>query len=104
MAILVEHTRAPIVCEVISTVNRLDNSHCNVGKRNEVAHVQYAANLRQCPTDPLSIAHKMLCAFLLEELLIMESALNFFLSIWSQLRSDCTEVFKWLKDPTQTVS
>jgi len=75
-----------------------------VGKRNEVAHVQYAAQMLQSPVDPLSSAHTSLCAFFLEELLTTEAALNLFLSIWSRLRNDCTEIFQWLNDPNnQTV-
>ncbi|KAF9530591.1 hypothetical protein CPB83DRAFT_850588 [Crepidotus variabilis] len=68
-------------------------------KRNEVAHAQYTAQMRQNRTDPLATAHSMLSSFLLDTLLMTESGLSLFLSIWSRLRTDCMEVFQWLKDP-----
>jgi len=69
-------------------------------KRNEVVHVQYAAHLQANPSDPLSNAYTTLCSLILDELLMTESALNFFLAIRSSLRNDCTEMLHWLKDPS----
>lgn len=74
------------------------------GKRSEVAHAQYSAQLRQSRTDPLACAQTMVCSFLLDELLTSESGLSLFLSLWSRLRSDCSEIYHWLKNPVQTVS
>ncbi|KAF8153200.1 hypothetical protein B0H34DRAFT_722612 [Crassisporium funariophilum] len=68
-------------------------------KRNEVAHAQYNAEMRQSRTDPLAGAHTMLATFLLEELLTSESGLSLFLSIWSRLRTDCSDIFHWIKNP-----
>ncbi|KAJ3515614.1 hypothetical protein NLJ89_g1653 [Agrocybe chaxingu] len=96
-------TRRPVV---------LDGDLANIGrayehtdcKRNEVAHAQYAAQLRQDRTDPLAAAHAMLCAFLLDELLTSESGLSLFLSIWSRLHRDCNDVYQWITNPTQTAT
>lgn len=74
------------------------------GKRSEVVHAQYSAQLRQSRTDPLACAQTMVCSFLLDELLTSESGLSLFLSLWSRLRSDCSEIYHWLKNPVQTVS
>ena len=74
------------------------------GKRNEVAHAQYASQLRQSRTDPLATAQTMLSAFLLDQMLTSESGSSLFLSIWSRLRTDCNEIFHWLKNPAQFVS
>jgi len=65
--------------------------------------VQYAAHLQHNPSDPLSSAHTTLCSMILDELLITESALNFFLSIRTLLRKDCSEILHWLKDPSEPV-
>jgi len=75
-----------------------------IGKRNEVAHAQYASQLRQSRTDPLAAAQTMVSAFLLDQMLTSESGLSLFLSIWSRLRTDCNEIFHWLKNPGQFVS
>lgn len=75
-----------------------------IGKRNEVAHAQYASQLRQSRTDPLATAQTMVSAFLLDQMLTSESGLSLFLSIWSRLRTDCNEIFHWLKNPAQFVS
>ncbi|KDR77315.1 hypothetical protein GALMADRAFT_139308 [Galerina marginata CBS 339.88] len=87
----------------------LDGDLINIGKayesadrkRNEVAHAQYAAQLRQSRTDPLAVAQTMVSSFLLDQMLTSESGLSFFLSIWSRLRTDCTEIFQWTKNPGQ---
>lgn len=87
----------------------LDGDLTNVGrayesadrKRNEVAHAQYASQLRQSRTDPLAAAQTMLSAFLLDQMLTSESGSSLFLSIWSRLRTDCNEIFHWLKNPGQ---
>lgn len=74
------------------------------GKRNEVAHAQYAAQLRQDRVDPLATAQTMLSAFLLDQMLSSESGLSIFLSIWARLRTDCNEIYHWVKNPGQSVS
>jgi hypothetical protein len=87
----------------------LDGDLTNVGrayentdrKRNEVAHAQYASQLSQSRTDPLAIAQTMVSAFLLDQTLTSESGLSLFLSIWSRLRTDCSEIFHWIKNPGQ---
>ncbi|KAF8955056.1 hypothetical protein BDZ97DRAFT_346051 [Flammula alnicola] len=94
-------TRKPIV---------LDGDLTNVGgayehadrKRNEVAHAQYAAQLSQDRTNPLATAQTMLSAFLLDQMLTSESGLSLFLSIWSRLRTDCSEIYHWVKNPGQS--
>ncbi|KAF8809624.1 hypothetical protein BYT27DRAFT_7093581 [Phlegmacium glaucopus] len=68
-------------------------------KRNEVAHAQYAAQLRQSRTDPVATAHTMLSAFSLDQLLTSESGLSLYLAIWSRLRTDCSDIFHWIKNP-----
>ncbi|CAA7269934.1 unnamed protein product [Cyclocybe aegerita] len=96
-------TRRPVV---------LDGDLTNIGrayehtdrKRNEVAHAQYAAQLRQSRTDPLAAAQAMLCAFLLDELLTSESGLSLFLSIWSRLHRDCNDVYQWIANPAHTAT
>lgn len=70
-----------------------------LGKRNEVAHAQYAAQLRQSRTDPVATAHTMLSAFSLDQLLTSESGLSLYLAIWSRLRTDCSDIFHWIKNP-----
>jgi len=101
--ILPKLTSIPNVC--ISRFSSFKNYLLNslLGKRNEVAHVQYAAHLQHNPSDPLSSAHTTLCSMILDELLITESALNFFLSIRTLLRKDCAEILHWLKDPSEPV-
>ncbi|KAH9474790.1 hypothetical protein JR316_0013255 [Psilocybe cubensis] len=93
-------TRKPIL---------LDGELSNIGKaygdtdrkRDEVAHAQYSSQLRICRTNPLSIGHTMISAFLLDEILTSESGLSLYLSIWSRLRTDCSDIFHWVKNPAQ---
>ncbi|KAF9485733.1 hypothetical protein BDN70DRAFT_916837 [Pholiota conissans] len=94
-------TRKPIV---------LDGDLINIGrayehvdrKRNEVAHAQYAAQLRQDRIDPLATAQNMLSSILLDQMLSSESGLSIFLSIWARLRTDCNEIYHWVKNPGQS--
>ncbi|KAF8902623.1 hypothetical protein CPB84DRAFT_1775843 [Gymnopilus junonius] len=69
-------------------------------KRNEVAHAQYASQLRQNRTDPLAIAQTMVSTYFSDQTLTSESVLGLFLSIWSRLRTDCSEIFHWIKNPS----
>ncbi|PPQ70334.1 hypothetical protein CVT26_014606 [Gymnopilus dilepis] len=71
----------------------------SLGKRNEVAHAQYAAQLSQSRNDPMAVAHTMVATYLSDQTLTSESALSLFLSIWSQLRTDCSKIFHWIKNP-----
>ncbi|PPQ66430.1 hypothetical protein CVT24_007196 [Panaeolus cyanescens] len=83
----------------------LDGGLANIGhaysqmdaKQNELAHAQYSSQIRQSRTDHLGNAHTQLISFLVEYLMASESTLSLFLSIWSRLRTDCTEVFYWSK-------
>ena len=76
-----------------------------LGKQNEVAHAQYAAQMRQSRTDPVATAHTMLSAFCLDQLLTSESGLSLYLAIWSRLRTDCSDILYWIKNPSgQSVS
>ena len=75
-----------------------------LGKRSEVIHAQYAAQVRQSRTDPVATAHSMLSAFCLDQLLTSESGLTLYLAIWSRLRTDCSDILHWIKSPGQFVS
>jgi len=73
-------------------------------KQNEVAHAQYAAQMRQSRTDPVATAHTMLSAFCLDQLLTSESGLSLYLAIWSRLRTDCSDILYWIKNPSEQYS
>lgn len=73
-----------------------------VEKRSEVAHAQYASQLRQDRVNPLTTAQTMLSTFLLDQMLTSECGLGIFMAIWARLRTDCTEIYHWVKNP-QTV-
>lgn len=61
--------------------------------------------MRQSRTDPVAAAHTMLSAFCLEQLLTSESGLSLYLAIWTRLRTDCSDILYWIKNPAgQTVS
>ncbi|KAF9045319.1 hypothetical protein BJ165DRAFT_1346256 [Panaeolus papilionaceus] len=66
-------------------------------KQSELAHAQYSSQLRQSRTDHLANTHTQIISFLLEYLMASQSTLSLFLSIWSRLRTDCSEVFHWSK-------
>jgi len=76
----------------------------SLGKQNEVAHAQYAAQMRQSRTDPVATAHTMLSAFCLDQLLTSESGLSLYLAIWSRLRTDCSDILYWIKNPSEQYS
>jgi hypothetical protein len=103
MEILLKLMSMPNVCDGLPHVILIQAINISVGKRNEVAHLQYAAHLQANPSDPLSNAHAALCSLILDELLITESSLNFFLAIRSSIRKDCTEMLLWLKDLSEPV-
>jgi len=69
-------------------------------KRNEVAHAQYAAQLRHSGKDFLSGVQTTLAALVSDDMLTFESGLSLFLSVWSRLRTDCSEIFHWLQSPS----
>jgi hypothetical protein len=59
----------------------------------------------QSRTDPVATAHTMLSAFCLDQLLTSESGLSLYLAIWSRLRTDCSDILYWIKNPAgQSVS
>ena len=61
--------------------------------------------MRQSRTDPVATAHTMLSAFCLDQLLTSESGLSLYLAIWSRLRTDCSDILYWIKNPAgQSVS
>ena len=61
--------------------------------------------MRQSRTDPVATAHTMLSAFCLEQLLTSESGLSLYLAIWTRLRTDCSDILYWIKNPAgQSVS
>ena len=70
------------------------------GKRNEVAHAQYAAQLRHSGKDFLSGVQTTLATLVSDDMLTFESGLSLFLSVWSRLRTDCSEIFHWLQNPS----
>jgi len=92
------HKRVTLTGELSNSIGRayeqLDR------KQNEVAHAQYAAQTRQSRTDPVATAHTMLSTFCLDQLLTSESGLSLYLAIWSRLRTDCSDILYWIKNPT----
>ncbi|KJA25325.1 hypothetical protein HYPSUDRAFT_64904 [Hypholoma sublateritium FD-334 SS-4] len=91
-------TRKPII---------LDGELINIGrayehtdkKRSEVAHAQYNSQLRQDRVNPLATAQTMFSAFLLDQMLTSECGLGIFMAIWDRLRTDCSEIYHWVKNP-----
>ncbi|PPQ92541.1 hypothetical protein CVT25_010374 [Psilocybe cyanescens] len=96
-------TRKPIILDGDLTNISRAYEHAD-RKRNEVAHAQYSAQLRQCRTNPLAIGHTMISSFLMDEILTSESGLSLYLSIWSRLRTDCSDIFHWIKNPVQVAT
>ncbi|KAF5325235.1 hypothetical protein D9619_009583 [Psilocybe cf. subviscida] len=94
-------TRRPIVLDGdLSTIAKAYDQADR--KRNEVAHSQYSAQLRQDRADPLSSTHTALAGFVSDLITTSEAGMGLTLSIWSRLRADCSEIYHWTKHPTQT--
>ncbi len=83
--------------------NHLLTIHDLVEKRDEVVHAQYASQLRQDRVNPLTTAQTMVSAFLLDQMLTSECGLGIFMAIWARLRTDCSEIYHWVKDPQNVV-
>ncbi|KAG6811620.1 hypothetical protein H0H92_006584 [Tricholoma furcatifolium] len=67
--------------------------------RSEVAHAQYTAQVHQRKTDALTSAQTTMSTLVSDEMISLESCLSLFLSTWSRLHVDCTEILRWLQNP-----
>ena len=97
-----EHTDSTFHPCFIAHGNHLLTIHDLVEKRSEVAHAQYASQLRQDRVNPLTTTQTMVSAFLLDQMLTSECGLGIFMATWARLRTDCSEIYHWVKNP-QTV-
>ncbi|RDB23491.1 hypothetical protein Hypma_009392 [Hypsizygus marmoreus] len=67
--------------------------------RNEVAHAQYTAQVCHRKTDAITTAQTTMSTIVFDEMIAIESGLSLFLSIWSRLQCDCTDILQWLQNP-----
>lgn len=67
--------------------------------RNEVAHAHYITQISLQKTDALTSTHTAVSSLATDEMLTIESVMSLFLSIWSRLRIDCTDILQWLQNP-----
>lgn len=67
--------------------------------RNEVAHAQYSAQVCHRKADAIIAAQTTISALVSDEMIIIESGLSLFLSVWSRLQFDCAELLQWLQAP-----
>jgi hypothetical protein len=66
--------------------------------QNEIAHAHYASQVSHRRTDVLTTARTTLSMLVSDEMLTVETGLSLFLSIWSRLQTDCTDILKWLQN------
>ncbi|KAF8219636.1 hypothetical protein L208DRAFT_1338840 [Tricholoma matsutake] len=69
------------------------------GTQNSVTHAQYTAQVCHRRTHGLTTAQTTISSLVSEEMIVMESGLSFFLSIWSRLQYDCNDILNWLQHP-----
>lgn len=93
----ITHQRLPLADDLASVTRAYEGLE---RKRNEVAHAQYAAQLRHSGKDFLSGVQTTLATLVSDDILTFESGLSLFLAVWSRLRTDCSEMFHWLQNPS----
>jgi hypothetical protein len=91
------HQRLALNTPELATIDRL-YEQLDLS-RNEVAHAQYTAQVCHRKTDAITTAQTTMSTLVSDEMIAIELGLSFFLSIWSRLQSDCTDILHWLQNP-----
>ncbi|KAF9463275.1 hypothetical protein BDZ94DRAFT_1259539 [Collybia nuda] len=93
----ISHQRLPLNDPDLAMIGRLCEQLDRT--RNEVAHAQYASQVCRRKTDALAITQTTMSKLVSDEMIMLESGLSLFLSIWSRLQCDCIDILQWLQNP-----
>ncbi|KAJ6610500.1 hypothetical protein B0H10DRAFT_412291 [Mycena sp. CBHHK59/15] len=66
--------------------------------RSEVAHQQYTSRMSHRRAGTLSQVRTAISDLVPSELLTLEAALSFFMSIWLRLQADCLDIVSWIQN------
>jgi hypothetical protein len=91
------HQRLALNTPDLATIGRLYEQFDLT--RNEVAHAHYTAQVCHRKTDAITTAQTTMSTLVSDEMITFELGLSLFVSIWSRLQSDCTDILHWLQNP-----